>query len=168
MPEFGRLGDVAGKLGQNAEQEGGGFSGSGLRVAGHIFGGEGERQNLGLNRCAVFKAQVGDGVQDFVGKIHVLEAGFSLFGFYLKGGGIPRFGRFFWRTRLVFLLRALALRFSALAALFGLSGLLLWCAAFLTGGLLFRLVALLRRGLFGLRRLVGFLLFEQFSDFFYE
>ena len=133
-----------------------------MRFAGHVSTGEDGRQDFRLNRGAVAEVKVGDGVEQLQRQIEVAETGFTLLRLDRERIGVPRFGNFARRMSGAFLL---------------------WGVARLTGGFRTALAGGFRFGLrfggrffrryrlggrFGFGRAVGFLFFEQFSDFFDE
>ena len=65
------------QLGDGGNQERGGLAGAGLGAADGVLAAQGMTEHLGLNRCAVGKAQVVDGMHQLGGQIEVVEAGLA-------------------------------------------------------------------------------------------
>ncbi len=84
------------QLGNDRNQECSGFTGAGLGATDGVFARESEAQHLGLNRRAIRKAEILDGVHQFRGKLEIVETGFAFLGFYDEIFKFPGDDRCFW------------------------------------------------------------------------
>jgi hypothetical protein len=62
-------------------QEGGRLTGAGLRLARNILAGEGERQRLRLDGCAMREARVGEALENALVEIETVETNVGEMGF---------------------------------------------------------------------------------------